>query len=54
MVNGERSDCLPVDTAVSGDRRRSQSGSSESKKDGEGAAPSEQVRSHTPALPSAF
>lgn len=50
MVNGERPDCLLADTVVSGSKRRSQSGSAATKKDGElagGAAPPEQVPRHT-------
>ncbi|XP_019498003.1 PREDICTED: transcription factor 25 isoform X1 [Hipposideros armiger] len=45
VVNGERPDCLLADAAVSGSKRRSQSGSAATKKDGEvaeGAAPPEQ------------
>lgn len=46
VVNGERPDCLLADAALSGNKRRSQSGSAVTKKDGEvavGEAPPEQV-----------
>ncbi|XP_032983110.1 transcription factor 25 isoform X2 [Rhinolophus ferrumequinum] len=38
VVNGERPDCLLADTVVSGSKRRSQSGSAATKKDGESNA----------------
>ncbi|XP_057389778.1 transcription factor 25 isoform X4 [Balaenoptera acutorostrata] len=44
-VNGDRTDCLLVDAAASGDKRRAQSGRSESSKDGDvadAAVPPEQ------------
>ncbi|KAI4559173.1 hypothetical protein MJT46_019928, partial [Ovis ammon polii x Ovis aries] len=46
-VNGERTDCLLVDAVVSGNKRRAQSGHSESTRGGDAAdtaVPSEQVR----------
>lgn len=46
VVNGERSDCLLTDAVVSGNKRRSHSGSAEAKEDGaeaDGAAAPEQV-----------
>ncbi|XP_068384461.1 ribosome quality control complex subunit TCF25 isoform X3 [Eschrichtius robustus] len=44
-VNGDRTDCLLIDAAASGDKRRAQSGRSESRKDGDvadAAVPPEQ------------
>ena len=46
-MNGDRTDCLLVDAAASGDKRRAQSGRSESSKDGDvadAAVPPEQVQ----------
>lgn len=46
MVNGERSDCLLADVVVTGNKRRSQCGSAETRKDVEvadKAAPPQQV-----------
>lgn len=52
-VNGDRTDCLLIDAAASGNKRRAQRGHSESKKDGDvtdAAVPPEQVQLplHTP------
>ncbi|KAM9192208.1 ribosome quality control complex subunit TCF25 [Dugong dugon] len=48
VVNGDKSDCMPTDTMVSGNKGRAKHGNTETKKDGEGvekAAASEQSNS---------
>lgn len=57
VVNGERSDCLLTDAVVSGNKRRSHSGSAEAQEDGavaDGATAPEQVPCCLPPAPEFF